>query len=320
VRRNLRSRALLFRGGGRPEQHGVHGLHVLILLVLVLFRSIRGLEHLVSLKTWARTDVCWWAGRGVILTRECASSLLARLACLCVVRLLCACACVRVCARVCARFHLVSCQPAAHVLRDARHVDRERHHEILERAKLRQLPDLALRTAHPALLDRWRAPRRGAEHRVAGAHDRGQNTAVSEVMVERSGRGEVVFFVFPRTKFPAKNASPNGKACQQPCTMAKVDAGWSSADLAKAVCDELVAKGLLKEKPAFIRSVAALRPPRAPAGQLLHAAPGICPCESGGATDSRAGSRVSAAAAETARRSLSRSSKRPSSTAPPWPR
>jgi len=102
--------------------------------------------------------------------------------------------------------------------------------------------------------------------------------------------------------------------------MAKVDAGWSSADLAKAVCDELVAKGLLKEKPAFIRSVAALRPPRAPAGQLLHAAPGICPCESGGATDSRAGSRVSAAAAETARRSLSRSSKRPSSTAPPWPR
>jgi len=209
VRRNLRSRALLFRGGGRPEQHGVHGLHVLILLVLVLFRSIRGLEHLVSLKTWARTDVCcWWAGRGVILTRECASSLLARLACLCVVRLLCACACVRVCARVCARFHLVSCQPAAHVLRDARHVDRERHHEILERAKLRQLPDLALRTAHPALLDRWRAPRRGAEHRVAGAHDRGQNTAVSEVMVERSGKRRGRFFRFPTNQIPGKKCVP----------------------------------------------------------------------------------------------------------------
>ena len=87
--------------------------------------------------------------------------------------------------------------------------------------------------------------------------------------------------------------------------MAKVDAGWSSADLAKAVCDELVAKGLLKEKPAFIRSVAALRPPRAPAGQLLHAAPGICPCESGGATDSRAGSRACPPPQrETARRSF----------------
>ncbi len=98
--------------------------------------------------------------------------------------------------------------------------------------------------------------------------------------------------------------------------MAKVDAAWTAGDLAKAVCDELVAKGLLKEKPAFIRSVAALRPPLTRTWQL-HAAPGISPCENGGATDSISGSRVSAAAAETARRSLSRSLKRPSSTAPP---
>eukprot|EP00327_Prymnesium_parvum_P042430 CAMPEP_0195647602 /NCGR_PEP_ID=MMETSP0815-20121206/30183_1 /TAXON_ID=97485 /ORGANISM="Prymnesium parvum, Strain Texoma1" /LENGTH=307 /DNA_ID=CAMNT_0040791175 /DNA_START=96 /DNA_END=1020 /DNA_ORIENTATION=+ len=33
-----------------------------------------------------------------------------------------------------------------------------------------------------------------------------------------------------------------------------VDASWSSADLAKAVCDALVADGRLKEKPAFIRT------------------------------------------------------------------
>ena len=35
--------------------------------------------------------------------------------------------------------------------------------------------------------------------------------------------------------------------------MGKLDAAWSAGDLAKAVCDELVSKGLLKEKPAFIR-------------------------------------------------------------------
>ena len=40
--------------------------------------------------------------------------------------------------------------------------------------------------------------------------------------------------------------------CTYPA-MSKADAAWSSADLAKAVCDELVAQGLLKEKPAFIR-------------------------------------------------------------------
>ena len=38
-------------------------------------------------------------------------------------------------------------------------------------------------------------------------------------------------------------------------TMPQVDAAWTCADLAKAVCDELVAQGLLKEKPAFIRCV-----------------------------------------------------------------
>ena len=38
--------------------------------------------------------------------------------------------------------------------------------------------------------------------------------------------------------------------------MASVDAAWTAADLAKAVCDQLVAKGLLREKPAFIRSLA----------------------------------------------------------------
>jgi hypothetical protein len=37
--------------------------------------------------------------------------------------------------------------------------------------------------------------------------------------------------------------------------MSKLDAAWTSADLAKAVCDSLVADGLLKEKPAFIREV-----------------------------------------------------------------
>jgi len=42
--------------------------------------------------------------------------------------------------------------------------------------------------------------------------------------------------------------------------MGTVDASWSAGDLAKAVCDELVAKGLLKEKPAFIRSGCAPRP------------------------------------------------------------
>ncbi len=35
--------------------------------------------------------------------------------------------------------------------------------------------------------------------------------------------------------------------------MGKLDAAWSAGDLAKAVCDELVSKGLLKEKPAFNR-------------------------------------------------------------------
>jgi hypothetical protein len=40
--------------------------------------------------------------------------------------------------------------------------------------------------------------------------------------------------------------------------MPQVDAAWSCADLAKAVCDELVAQGLLKEKPAFIRCVLCL--------------------------------------------------------------
>lgn len=35
--------------------------------------------------------------------------------------------------------------------------------------------------------------------------------------------------------------------------MSLVDNAWTCADLAKAVCDELVAQGLLKEKPAFIR-------------------------------------------------------------------
>lgn len=32
------------------------------------------------------------------------------------------------------------------------------------------------------------------------------------------------------------------------------DAGWNSAELAKQVCDKLIAKGQLKEKPAFIRT------------------------------------------------------------------
>ena len=31
--------------------------------------------------------------------------------------------------------------------------------------------------------------------------------------------------------------------------MGKLDAAWSAGDLAKAVCDELVSKGLLNEKP-----------------------------------------------------------------------
>jgi hypothetical protein len=35
--------------------------------------------------------------------------------------------------------------------------------------------------------------------------------------------------------------------------MGKFDAAWSTGDLAKAVCDELVSNGLLREKPAFIR-------------------------------------------------------------------
>mmetsp|Transcript_26894 Transcript_26894/g.39538 ORF Transcript_26894/g.39538 Transcript_26894/m.39538 type:complete len:223 (+) Transcript_26894:16-684(+) len=35
--------------------------------------------------------------------------------------------------------------------------------------------------------------------------------------------------------------------------MSKVDGAWTCADLSKAVCDELVSQGLLKEKPAFIR-------------------------------------------------------------------
>eukprot|EP00966_Prymnesium_polylepis_P169848 3926846-Prymnesium_polylepis.1 len=33
-----------------------------------------------------------------------------------------------------------------------------------------------------------------------------------------------------------------------------VEESWSAADLAKAVCDALVAEGKLKEKPAFIRT------------------------------------------------------------------
>jgi len=37
--------------------------------------------------------------------------------------------------------------------------------------------------------------------------------------------------------------------------MSKVDGAWTCADLSKAVCDELVFQGLLKEKPAFIRFV-----------------------------------------------------------------
>ena len=35
--------------------------------------------------------------------------------------------------------------------------------------------------------------------------------------------------------------------------MSRVDAAWTCADLAKVVCDELVAQGRLKEKPTFIR-------------------------------------------------------------------
>ena len=35
----------------------------------------------------------------------------------------------------------------------------------------------------------------------------------------------------------------------------KVDATWTCAQIAKVVCDELVAQGLLKETPSFIRSV-----------------------------------------------------------------
>jgi hypothetical protein len=37
--------------------------------------------------------------------------------------------------------------------------------------------------------------------------------------------------------------------------MVKFDAAWSAGDLAKAVCDELVSKELLREQPAFIRSI-----------------------------------------------------------------
>ena len=36
--------------------------------------------------------------------------------------------------------------------------------------------------------------------------------------------------------------------------MPVADPAWSAADLAKAVCDELVSQGRLKEKPAFIRT------------------------------------------------------------------